>query len=280
MDAGRITIPLSDEQLTVIRNTDDLFCVKGWDSERHSNVADELHILLSGSCQIEVDEQSYALQAGMAILIRAGRFHMAHRTTPDIERISLMLKADGQGRLDTLLQNLSGPPFLLSADALSLCRQLDGNETPPLPYREELAAARMTMILIDILRAASPASPPAGLPSRSAPWQTNMAMIDEFFSPWPEAIGSETDLAQRLRLSRHQLNRIIQQNYGMSFRQKLKLAKMDYASWLLRSTDYSCYQISMLCGYTAESSFYKAFGAYFNMSPRTYRQKYGKKEPE
>lgn len=278
MDAASFLIALSGEHIEVLRNTEDVFCVKGWDSERHSNVADELHILLSGSCRMEVDEQCYDFQAGMAILIRAGQFHMSHHSSPDIERVSLMLKAGGQEHLEALLQVLSGSPFFLSPEVLSLCRQLDRDGGSLRPYQEELAAARLTQIMIEILRTANPVRLKNASRSRSAAWQANMSRIDEFFSPWPEAIGSETDLAQKLCLSRHQLNRIIQQNYGMSFREKLKLAKMDYASWLLRSTEYSCYQIATLCGYTAESSFYKAFGAYFHMSPQTYRRNYRKKD--
>ena len=278
MNTAGITVSLGGETVEIIPNTKEAYCVRQWDSSRHNNVANELHIILSGSCEMEEEGESYPLQAGMAILIPAGRFHMPHNVSPDIERVALMLKVEGQEHLESLLGILSAQPFYVSPEVISLCRQLDRDGVSPRLFQEELVAAKLTEIVIEVFRVANPAHLQTQNRSRSAQWQLNMQQIDLFFSPWPKSIGSEADLAQRLHLSRHQLNRIIQQNYGMSFRQKLQRSKMDYASWLLRSTDYSCYQIATLCGYTAESSFYKAFGSYFRMSPQTYRKNYREKD--
>lgn len=272
-----MNLSLSGENFTFIRYTPRGFCCRGWDSRRHSNIRDEVHVLLSGSCKLDVEGQTYHIPTGHAFVVRKGQFHAPRDATPDVERCSFMLDVSAGGFLDQQLQRLSGRSFALSAESVALCRSLDRENSSGVPYYTDMVQAKLTQLMVDILRQAEPDEVP-GVATYRTPKQALLIGIDQFFSPWPNALGTEADLARQLNISRHKLNRIIWQYYGMSFREKLRLAKMDYAAWILRTTDFPCRKVAALCGYSADTSFYRAFAAHFGIPPQTYRKEQKGKE--
>lgn len=273
-----LNISLSGEELALQRHTANYFCVKDWDSKRHNNPLDELHIILSGSCHLEIEESQYHLTPGSAILVRAGKFHGPPKLQQDIERCSFLLSVPRNGFLDHQLDLLSHGPVCVSDDVINLCYQLDADVEQAAPYYKDMLAAKLTLLIIKILQTINTMDVPNNKLEEENGLHSILITIDRFFSPWPNAIGSESDLSRKLNISRHKLNRIIYQNYGLSFREKLRNAKMDYASLLLRRTDYSCKQIAALCGYSADTSFHKAFRVNFGMPPLSYRRLYGKND--
>ena len=276
MKSVSLNIPLSGEVLGFHRHTSDYFCVKGWTSRRHNNSLDELHIILSGSCQIEVEDKQYFLTPGSAILVRAGKFHGPPKLQQNVERCSFLLNVPHGGFLDHQFELLSHGTIPISNEIISLCHQLDSDAEDTAPFYKDILVAKLTIIIIKILQTVNAKDIPTDTITDTPGLHGMLVAIDRFFCPWPNAIGSETDLAQKLNISRHKLNRIICQNYGMSFREKLRNAKMDYASWLLRRTDYSCKQIATLCGYSADTAFHKAFRENFGMPAQAYRKLYNK----
>ena len=93
-----------------------------------------------------------------------------------------------------------------------------------------------------------------------------------------ENVGAEK-LAEQLHLSRRQLARVLQQTYGMGFREKLIRTRMDHASWLLRNTQLPVSHIVMKVGYASEAAFFQAFHSRFGTTPRQYRTRY-KMQPD
>lgn len=272
-----LNLSLSGENFTFIRYTPRGFCCYGWDSRRHSNIRDEVHIILAGSCKLDVEGELYELPPGHAYVVRKGQYHAPREATEDVERCSFMLDVVSGGFLDQQLQRLSGRSFRLSGESVALCRSLNGEMDGRTAYYADMVQAKLTQLMVDILRQAEPETVP-DVDGYRTPKQELLIGIDQFFSPWPNALGTEADLARQLNISRHKLNRIIRQYYGMSFREKLRLAKMDYASWLLRSTDYPCHQVATLCGYSADTSFYRAFATHFGIPPQAYRKEHKGKE--
>ncbi len=272
-----LNLSLSGENFTFIRYTPRGFCCFGWDSRRHSNIRDEVHVILSGGCKLDVEGEIHELTVGQAFVVRKGQFHAPLDATEDIERCSFMLDVVSGGYLDLQLQKLSGRSFRLSKESVALCRSLNREMDGDIPYYVDMVQAKLTQLMVDILRQAEPGEVPS-IDAYRTPKQALLIGIDQFFSPWPNALGTEGDLARQLNISRHKLNRIIWQYYGMSFREKLRLAKMDYASWLLRSTDFPCHKVAALCGYSADTSFYRAFSTHFGIPPQTYRKEQKGKE--
>jgi two-component system response regulator YesN len=100
-------------------------------------------------------------------------------------------------------------------------------------------------------------------------WRTGV--IDDYFETHIQG-GSESELAQLLHLSTRQLSRVLQRDYGMSFRQKRTGARMDYAGFLLRTTKQSIGDVCTSIGYQSEAVFYRNFKAHFGITPQQYRK--------
>ena len=97
--------------------------------------------------------------------------------------------------------------------------------------------------------------------------------IDNFFEQELAEEATEEVLAKKLNISCRQLNRVLHEYYGMSFRKKLYTARMNSAGWLLRTTNMTVSEICQTVGYMSETSFFKAFRSYYNMTPIQYRKK-------
>lgn len=275
-----LQIPLSGEVLTILSYTEKYFCSRDMCLRRHAHMLDELHIILSGNCKLEVEKKQIDLFPGRVVLVRAGEFHVASELQSGLERCSFLLSVQPNAHLDKQLELLSHTPITVSNEVIDLCRQLDRDIEQAAPYYTDLLAAKLTHLIIEILRSLGSSEHPNAKLVERTQLQTTLLTIDRFFCPWPNAIGSESDLSQLLNISRHKLNRIILQHYGVNFREKLRMAKMDYASWLLRRTDYTCRQIATLCGYSADTSFHKAFRDNFDLSPQAYRKKFRENDSE
>ena len=96
--------------------------------------------------------------------------------------------------------------------------------------------------------------------------------MDTYFEQHFADSAGEQVLAELLHVSRRQLVRILQEHYGMSFRQKLLCTRMDYAAWLLRTTDSPVSNICDRVGYSSEAAFFKTFRQHFGSTPNRYRK--------
>ena len=59
-----------------------------WDAGRHCNANFEVHVLMSGSCVLEIDNQRVPIRSPSAILIAPNVYHCAHMISPDFKRFS------------------------------------------------------------------------------------------------------------------------------------------------------------------------------------------------
>ena len=74
-------------------------------------------------------------------------------------------------------------------------------------------------------------------------------------------------------LFRSQTQRILQQNFGKTFSQKLMEARMAAATQFLANTDLSVTAISERLGFSSIEHFSSAFRREMGLSPRRYRQR-------
>ena len=75
-----------------------------------------------------------------------------------------------------------------------------------------------------------------------------------------------------MNLSERQTQRLLQQNFGKTFSQKLTDARMAAAAQLLEGTDLSVTQIAERSGYSSIEHFSTAFRRRMGCSPREYRK--------
>ncbi|MBR4864482.1 MAG: helix-turn-helix transcriptional regulator [Oscillospiraceae bacterium] len=95
--------------------------------------------------------------------------------------------------------------------------------------------------------------------------------IEEFFNTSFHLPITEEALASQVHLSTRQLNRVLRQLYGMSFRQLVIDIRMSRAVHLLCDTDLSIAEVAYKVGYTSVSGFYEAFQKHYGIPPGSYK---------
>lgn len=251
-----------------------------WDCRRHSNADYELHIILNGSCDIEVEDKKYALKKGQAILIAPGQYHCPNPNPGAFERFSMSFSLV-EGQLETQLRGKDGSSvcYVVSEKTVAICRDIFGECTERSAFSQERLQLLLTDLMIQQFRYLKMQSAPRKK-QEIADHNAYFARIDDFFEVnMAENVGAEK-LAEELHLSRRQLARILQQTYGMGFREKLIRTRMDHASWLLRNTRMPVSRIVMEVGYASEAAFFQAFRSRFETTPQQYRARYKNQSDE
>ena len=243
-----------------------------WVTKRHSHATYELHILLGGSCRMDVDDACLRLCAGQALLIAPGQYHQIQKPEGNFSRFTLRFFPGAA--LNRKLRQLPCAAVDAGDAALMRCEEIFQECAAGNSYKTERLQALVTLLMIDILRA-------LGLREgdhESAQSKTDLhriGYIDEFFEANFALNEGEELLARNMHLSKRQLSRVLQKHYGMGYRQKLICARMDHAAHLLRSTGKPVFEIAESVGYSSESAFFQVFRRHFQMTPQQYRLQSG-----
>jgi len=240
-----------------------------WGSGTHNHPKFEVHILLSGSCSIDMEGTGRKLRERQAVVVAPGQYHRLELGVGEIERLSMGLTVPNgplrramQAAVEkTSIYAVTDEIMLLCRGVLSESRRLD-------PFRREMMQAKVSTLVLAILRAMNLQGDVNGLDKggRRMP-----SAIDMYFERNLAQNPSAEDLAQQLHMSRRHLNRILQANYGMGFREKLLQARLERAKWLLRHTENSVSVIAGDVGYTYDSAFREAFCRQVGVTPQAYR---------
>lgn len=97
-------------------------------------------------------------------------------------------------------------------------------------------------------------------------------IIEEYFLYEYNQLSLER-LADRLKLSARQTQRLLQEYYGKTFQQKKAEARMSAAAILLGENFRSITSISSALGYSSPEHFSNDFKKYYGVSPRSFREK-------
>lgn len=242
-----------------------------WSRKRHCNAEYELHIILQGACVLDVEDSQHELLTGQGILIAPGKYHMPHSLHGEFERISLGFTLSDPELSAALKAAVPQSVCLSLSDAfLDACKRFIHETNHKHPFKDILQQAMLTEMAAYLFRTLHLAEyDDSGSQQTFFAERTNL--IDNYFERNFAVNGGCTELAQQLHLSTRQLNRVLKEHYGMGFQEKLMQAKMDQAALLLRTTDMLVQDIINFVGYNSPTSFYKAFHAHFQVTPKQYR---------
>ena len=156
-----------------------------------------------------------------------------------------------------------------------LLRELRYELTTPHMASITYIQSLLTQFYVCLFRSLSCAQKPQDKQLRQATSEQELRRlrIEEFFFDHFHEPIVEDNLAQYMNLSRRQISRILQQTYGMSFRQLLIDTRLHRAEQLLRTTDFSVETIARQVGYDSLSGFYTAFRQKFQIPAGQYRKK-------
>ena len=164
-------------------------------------------------------------------------------------------------------------PLLLGAqpELSDLARNICAELQKPSLATETCVQSLLSLLLIRLFRmlcgnAVSEISTP--LPRQVS---DRRLAIEDFFTTRYHLPLTEETLAEAVHLSTRQLNRVLKQLYGMSFRQLIIDFRMSKAAQLLISTELSTAEVAEQVGYTSVSGFYEAFQKHYGIPPGSYK---------
>ena len=237
-----------------------------WVAKRHCNADHELHIVLHGSCCVDVEGTEHTLHAGQGILILPDKFHNPVSYSSDFDKLVLdLFPASGQLVSDP---NASCVVLDFPPATAFLANELLTEHTNPAPFHQKMVHFLLGQLTIHLLRLLGAADTESATAINS---DLRVDIIDSFFANCLRENVTKDLLCAQLCLSPSQLHRFLQKRYGMSFREKLISTRMTHAGWLLRNSELSVQQIAHQVGYTSVPAFIRCFSQFHNCSPNRFR---------
>ena len=247
-------------------------------AHRHSNASYEIHYTARGRGSVTIDGATYAVGPDTLYITGPGVVH-AQRSEPGdpITEYCLYLNCQraartGQGPF----ARFADTTFWMGEDGgriFPLLKRLIEENRSPQPGAAEMSESLLRQVIILLTRMYGEIAAPASAP-RPAPALTRAGLMpiieDAFFYRYRSlTLG---DLAGLLNLSARQTQRLLRDNFGKTFSQKLTEARMAAASQLLAETDLSVTAISDAVGFSSIEHFSAAFRRFMGRSPRAYRR--------
>jgi len=244
-----------------------------WGGMGHNHAVYELHLLLEGSCPVDVEGKSYLLQAGQAILIAPGKYHCPMPAMGQFDRFSLCFSVENGALADALTAVEPCRIYPVTAEIMNLCRDIFYEFSQDRLFGEEVLRCHLLRLLVCHFRLLNLPLTADGLRARSpilgrADYND---LIDLYFETHLKDGANAAELAKQLHVSPRHLSRLLKSAYGMNFREKLIRTRMVQAAWFLRHTDMTVSAVANEVGYTVPSSFYHVFRQYYGTTPEGYR---------
>ena len=163
-----------------------------------------------------------------------------------------------KGKIDPEVQKL----------VVRICEEADEGKSGT----DDMVRSLCTVLLVHLIRQTS-ASDSLRRRKRSHS-SDDRTILDEYFDGVFRQDGRQLsigELAGMMRFSTRQVSRILQQEYGLTFSQKLNATRTKLAEHLLLHTDLSVRQIAGQCGVSA-AYLNRCFRDQFGMSPMQFRK--------
>ncbi len=269
-----------------------VFCINyeapipGWGYGNHSHSSYELHFIPHGKGLLRVSNKKYIIEPGIFYLTGPGVFHeqKAEQRDPMCEyciNFEFHVKKQPstkntlylQKEIDEILNRLLITNFWFGKDKFSttqlfekLMSELENQWIGYYTYIQNL----ISQIILNALRCYSPQEKSGYSIPKKILNDSRRYIIDKYFERIDQPL-SRKELAGNIGTSIRQLNRILQEYYSMSFREKLFTSRLEQAKHLLRNTGLPIHEIAFKTGFSSQSYFNRAFKESYGTPPGKYR---------
>ena len=234
----------------------------------------ELHILLEGIAKFRANGRERTLCARQGVLIPPDTPHIGASIAEWFDHFYVHFDVEGEKLRETLRNAVTDCiVFPLKEDIVRLAQELVSGIESMEPYAQEILYAQMQQIVLLALRHANIVLKTDASGQKKNEKQEWRNLVEEFFLDGMPFGTEKKHLAKLLRLSERQTLRFLQDNYGMTFDEKLRQFRMERSGWQLRETDHSVQVIAEKLRFKSLSSFYKAFQKWYGMTPGEYRER-------
>ena len=135
------------------------------------------------------------------------------------------------------------------------------------PHADESAELYLRRLLLKLAERCA-----AGGESERSVWLERFERIRRRIYMHPQQQLGVTEIAKELSVSVSYFQHQYKQLFGTNFKRDLTAARMEYAKYLLFSTDYCIYRVAELCGYENDVHFMRVFKQETGVTPSTYRK--------
>ena len=245
----------------------------------HGSRSYEIHYIPFGYGKLKADGKSYEIAPNTLYVTGP---HVEHAQSPLMSDpmqeycVYFKLKDDSHNhRASSVLNRFAQTTFWIGPDTQdihALFRQLFWElEHQYTGYRLQIELL-LSQILICMVRNYEQKKDLSNYPAPNLQADKASVIIEEYFLYEYQNLSLDT-LADRLKLSTRQTQRLLKEYYGKTFQEKKAEARMSAAAILLEDRDRSITSIANLLGYSSVEHFSSAFRSFYHVSPRLYRQK-------
>lgn len=254
-------------------------------SHSHGSGCYEIHCIPYGYGMLMAQGRRYDISPGTLFVTGP---HIEHAQTPTpsdpMQEYCVYLKIRDSSRrkkVSPVMDAFTAMPFWIGKDTqgvLGILRQLfDELELRRIGYQNQVGLL-LSQLLIAMVRSYEQRQPVRTALSKASLTDWKSVIIEEYFLYEYKSL-SLSGLADRLKLSPRQTQRLLMESYGKSFQEKKADARMSAAAILLADMDQSITSIAEALGYSSPEHFSSTFRKYYGVSPRTYRQNIPRTSP-
>ena len=248
-------------------------------SHSHGNDCYEIHYISSGYGQLQSENGTYSIIPNTLYITGP---HIEHAQSPfsadPMTEYCVYLKvrkSSSAKNKESIIDILTGAPFWFGQDTqgisgllLQLFEELENQYTGYITQTELL----LSQLLICLIRNCEKYRESGRHFSSRNLSDTKSVIIEDYFLYEYQSLSLQT-LAERLKLSMRQTQRILKEYYGKNFQQKKAEARMSASAIYLQNDTLSIADIAETLGYSSAEHFSSAFRNYYGVSPREYRKK-------
>ena len=207
----------------------------------HKHSFAEMHILLSGTVNLNCNSKDFVLNAGDVMVIPAEMMHKYNSLGKEAKRITFFIDDTKHIKV---MKKITFPKTFLSL----LCNEI---QNYVLNANDCKLRALLMYICCDFLTAEKKMS--------KIPLSNRELIIEDFFTQNYNRKATVNELSQKLMLSTKQTEREVKRITGNTFTDEMSKRRINAAVVLMQTTDMSLSEISELVGYSSYCGFYKAY---------------------
>lgn len=247
-------------------------------SHSHGNGCYEIHYIPAGYGRLKADGEYYDISPNTLFVTGP---HVEHAQSPllsdPMQEYCVYFRFPGSSRskkLSPLMDSFLSTRFWLGQDVQGihfLMKQLFGELEHHYTGYQNQVELLLSQLIIYLVRNYEQEKKPEYRSADSNLYNSKSMIIEEYFLYEYRTLSLDA-LADRLKLSTRQTQRLLLEYYGKTFQQKKTEARMSAASILLGEKGRSIASIAEELGYSSAEHFSSAFKKYYEISPGCYRR--------
>ncbi len=246
----------------------------------HDHAYSEVFVALKGETLIHLDNETILLQENDAIIIPPNLFHIKEAKENSIAlAVGFTCNHNNQKYFYDVYKRLRHfmvgfKPIICRncPDFCEIIKNIIENPQKTAPYINALAFAKALLEISDLTLKQTTTLTDTHYQSDVKDVKL-LTLIDDIISGrYYQNINAE-EVAEKLFISRRQLDRIAKKRFGMPFYSVIIQKRVITAAELLINTDLRIEQIALNVGFNSSNSLYNAFEKHFKCTPNEFRNR-------